>query len=55
MKAQGTGTVRFFLENGRTDKLTEVLHVPVLDKKLVYVAALTAVAVFVQLSAIKRF
>ncbi|CAI5731002.1 unnamed protein product [Peronospora farinosa] len=48
LKAQGTGKVRFILENGRTVKLTEVLYVPGLDKKLVSVAALTARGVLVQ-------
>uniref|UniRef100_A0AAV1V986 CCHC-type domain-containing protein n=1 Tax=Peronospora matthiolae TaxID=2874970 RepID=A0AAV1V986_9STRA len=48
LKAQGTGTVRFVLENGRTVKLTEVLHVPGLDMKLVSVTALTARGVIVQ-------
>ena len=42
LKAQGTGTVRFILDNGRTVKLMEVLHVPGLDKKYVSVAALMA-------------
>ena len=42
LKAQGTGTVCFVLENGRTVEITEVLRVPGLDKKLVSVAALTA-------------
>ena len=48
LKAQGTGAVRFTLDNGRTVKLTEVLHVPGLDKKLVSVAALAARGVLVQ-------
>ncbi|CAI5715318.1 unnamed protein product [Peronospora farinosa] len=48
LKAQGTGKARFILENGRTVKLTEVLYVPGLDKKLVSVAALTARGVLVQ-------
>ena len=42
MMAKGTGSVRFVLENGRTVKLKEVLHVPKLDKKLVSVPALTS-------------
>ncbi|CAI5701576.1 unnamed protein product [Peronospora effusa] len=48
LKAQGAGTVHFMLEYDHTFKLTEVLHVPGLDKKLVFVAALTARGVLVQ-------
>ena len=47
LKAQGTGTVCFVLERGRTVKLTEVSNVPRLDKKVVSVAAVTARGVLV--------
>ena len=48
LKAQVKGTVCCILENGRTVKLTELLHMPGLDKKLVSVAALTARGVLLQ-------
>ncbi|KAE8966726.1 hypothetical protein PR001_g28311 [Phytophthora rubi] len=46
--AKGNGSVRFSLRSGRVVKLTNVLYVPQLDRKLVSVPALTARGVLVQ-------
>ncbi|GMF65420.1 unnamed protein product [Phytophthora lilii] len=48
LDAEARGTVRFTLQNGSTVTLTDVLYVPMLDRRLVSVAALTARGVLVQ-------
>ncbi|KAL7995831.1 putative integrase, catalytic core, Zinc finger, CCHC-type, ribonuclease H-like superfamily [Plasmopara halstedii] len=48
LDARGSESVRFTLQNGAAVTLTDVLYVPMLDRRLVSVAALTAHGVLVQ-------